>query len=467
MDHEQEEESEHSFYEFDLAEPIVKAIRETGYSVPTPIQVQAIPLIMEGRDVLGCAQTGTGKTAAFALPVIHRLTQCRQPPKNQIRKVRALVLTPTRELAAQVDESFRTYGKHSPLRHALVFGGVGATRQIKTLKPGVDILVATPGRLLDLLKQEHVDLGYVEILVLDEADRMLDMGFLPDVTELIRELPTARQTLFFSATMPPDIVDLASSILQDPAEIHVAPEHPTVEAVDQYVYHVEKHNKLQLLMHFLMSRQASRVLVFVKMKHHADRVAGQLVRHDIKADAIHSDKTQLMREKALADFKANRVNVLVATDIAARGIDVDGITHVVNYDVPRDCETYVHRIGRTARAGNRGIAVTFCEPEDEDALRAIERFIRCVLLVETDHPEYPPAPTRAPELQREAPSDRAKTRHRRGRSKKEVAKENKETTAPRSAVGQDIKPRRQPPREKQFRPEKQGKKRSGQTRKRG
>ena len=463
MDQE-EEVVEHSFYEFDLAEPIVKAIRETGYKIPTPIQILAIPLIMEGRDVLGCAQTGTGKTAAFALPIIHRLTQCRQPPRNQIRKVRALVLTPTRELASQVDESFRTYGKHSPLRHALVFGGVGAARQIKALKPGVDILVATPGRLIDLLKQEHVDLGHVEILVLDEADRMLDMGFLPDVTELIRELPTARQTLFFSATMPRDIVDLASSILRDPEEIHVTPEHPTVEAVDQWVYHVEKHNKLNLLIHYLMSHNAGRALVFVNMKHHADRVAGQLVRHDIKADAIHSDKTQLMREKALSDFKANRVNVLVATDIAARGIDVDGITHVVNYDVPRDCETYVHRIGRTARAGNRGVAVTFCQQEDEDALREIERYIRCVLLVGSDHPEYPPAPTRAPEAPREAPSDRARTRHRRGKSKTE---ENRETKAPRSSVGQDIKPRRSPPREMQFRSEKQGKKKGGQTKKRG
>lgn len=459
----QEQEQEHSFYEFDLAEPIVKAIRETGYKTPTPIQIQAIPIIMEGRDVLGCAQTGTGKTAAFALPVIHRLTQCRQPPKNQVRKVRALILTPTRELAAQVDESFRTYGKHSPLRHALVFGGVGATKQIKALKPGVDILVATPGRLLDLLQQEHVDLGHVEILVLDEADRMLDMGFLPDVTELIRELPTARQTLFFSATMPPDIVDLASRILMDPVEIHVAPERPTVDAVDQHVYFVEKHNKIHLLRHYLLNHQATRALVFVKMKHHADRVSGQLVRNDIKADSIHGDKTQLMREKALADFKANRINVLVATDIAARGIDVEGVTHVINYDMPLDRETYVHRIGRTARAGNRGVAVTFCEPADEDLLRSVERFVKGALLIENDHPEYPPPPVRSPPPERE-PSDRARSRHRRGRKK---STEKVETTAPRSAVGPDIKPRRQPPREAQFRSEKQGKKRSGQTRKRG
>lgn len=463
MAQEQEQGSERSFYEFDLAEPIVKAIREQGYATPTPIQLQAIPPIMEGRDVLGCAQTGTGKTAAFALPVIHRLTQCRQPPRNQVRKVRALVLTPTRELAAQVDESFRTYGKHSPLRHALVFGGVGATRQIKALKPGVDILVATPGRLKDLLEQEHVDLGHVEILVLDEADRMLDMGFLPDVTALIRELPTARQTLFFSATMPDDITDLANRILRNPVEIHIAPERPTVEAIDQFVYFVEKYNKLQLLIHYLMSRNITRALVFVKMKHHADRVSAQLVRHDIKADSIHGDKTQLMREKALADFKANRINVLVATDIAARGIDVDGITHIVNYDVPRDCETYVHRIGRTARAGAKGVAVTFCEKEDEPALKSLERFIRRTLVIEGDQPEYPPPPKPAPETPRDAPSARARSRHRRGRS---ASTESKETTAPRSAVGSDIKPRRQPPREAQFRSEKQGKKKSGQTRKR-
>jgi ATP-dependent RNA helicase RhlE len=466
MDQAQEQESEHSFYEFDLAEPILKAVREEGYKVPTPIQVQAIPLIMEGHDVLGCAQTGTGKTAAFALPMIHRLTQCRQPPRNQIRKVRALILTPTRELASQIAESFRTYGKHCSLKHALVFGGVGSTKQIKAIKPGVDILVATPGRLLDLLQQEHVDLGHVEILVLDEADRMLDMGFLPDVQDVIRELPTARQTLFFSATMPPDIADLASRILRDPIEIHVTPETPTVEKIDQFVYFVEKRNKLQLLVHYLMSRNVTRALVFVKMKHHADRVAMQLVRNDIKADAIHSDKTQLMREKALSDFRAGRVKILVATDIAARGIDVDGITHVLNYDVPRDLETYVHRIGRTARAGAQGVSVTFCEHEDRLALKAIERFIRRTLIEENDHPQYPKAPPPPPASEDGSPAadGAAAARNRRRRDRPE----------PTSSVGKervggvrpDAKPKRTVPREAQFRSAKQGKKRSGQTRKR-
>jgi ATP-dependent RNA helicase RhlE len=465
MDQAQDQDSEHSFYEFDLAEPIVKAVREEGYKIPTPIQVQAIPLIMEGRDVLGCAQTGTGKTAAFALPMIHRLTQCRQPPKNQIRKVRALILTPTRELASQIAESFQTYGKHCPLKHALVFGGVGSTKQIKAIKPGVDILVATPGRLLDLLQQEHVDLGHVEILVLDEADRMLDMGFLPDVQDVIRELPTARQTLFFSATMPPDIADLASRILRDPVEIHVTPERPTVEKIDQFVYFVEKRNKLQLLVHYLQSRNVTRALVFVKMKHHADRVSMQLIRNDIKADAIHSDKTQLMREKALSDFRAGRVKILVATDIAARGIDVDGITHVLNYDVPRDMETYVHRIGRTARAGAQGVSVTFCESEDRLALKAIERFIRRELIEENDHPQYPKAPPPpVGEVASPAKDGSAAPRNRRRKDRPEQA-----SSAGKERVGSvrpDDKPKRTPPREAQFRSEKQGKKRSGQTRRR-
>lgn len=462
-----DQENEHSFYEFDLAEPIVKAIREEGYTVPTPIQIQAIPVILEGRDVLGCAQTGTGKTAAFALPVIHRLTQCRQPPKNQVRKVRALVLTPTRELAAQIDESFRTYGKHCPLRHAVVFGGVGSTRQIKAIKPGVDILVATPGRLLDLLKQEHVELGNVEILVLDEADRMLDMGFLPDVKDVIAELPTVRQTLFFSATMPADIADLASRILKDPIEIHVAPERPAVELISQSFYQVEKRNKTQLLVHYIQNRGVSRALVFVKMKHQADRVAINLKKSGIKADALHADKTQLMREKALADFKANRVQVLVATDIAARGIDVDQITHVFNFDVPRDPETYVHRIGRTARAGNSGVAVTFCELEELPALKAIEKFIRKQLPEESDHPEYPPAPppTEAPAGGGDGRGvDRRRSRKKTVKSTKNEGSESKEIPAriPKSALSKPHQPR-----EHDFRPAKQGKKRSGRTRKRG
>lgn len=462
MDQAQEQESEHSFYEFDLAEPIVKAVREEGYKVPTPIQIQAIPLIMEGRDVLGCAQTGTGKTAAFALPMIHRLSQCRQPPKNQIRKVRALILTPTRELASQIADSFKTYGKHCPLRHALVFGGVGSTKQIKALKPGVDILVATPGRLLDLLHQEHVDLGHVEILVLDEADRMLDMGFLPDVQDVISELPTARQTLFFSATMPPDISDLASRILHDPVEIHVTPERPTVEAIQQFVYFVEKYNKLHLLVHYLTTRNVTKGLVFVRMKHHADRVAMQLIRADIKADAIHSDKTQLMREKALSDFRAGRVKILVATDIAARGIDVDGITHVFNFDVPRDVETYVHRIGRTARAGADGSSITFCEEADRPFLDSIERFIRQTLVEASDHPEYPKAPPPRPQESEfrssEARSDRSDRRRKSGPAgaapKREIAGEAR------------LDKPKQRPNQPQFRPEKQGKRRSGQARKR-
>ena len=442
-----------SFWDFDLSATIQRAIREQGYTQPTPIQRQAIPVIIEGRDVLGCAQTGSGKTAAFALPVIQRLIQCAQPRRDQIRKVRCLVLTPTRELAAQVGESFQVYGKHSPLRHALVFGGVGATRQIKALKPGVDILVATPGRLRDLLGQEHVDLGAVEILVVDEADRMLDMGFLPEVSELIRELPTARQTLLFSATMPGDIEQLADEILNDPVHIDIVPETRTVETVEQSVYFVERPHKVHLLRHYINTHKVDRALVFIKYKHAADRLAFVLQRDGFKADAIHGDKSQLMREKALNDFRAGRIQFLVASDIASRGLDVDGVSHVINYDIPPDRETYVHRIGRTARAGAQGVAVTFCEDSERDKFHSIEKFIRQQIRVETNLPEYPPLPEPAKEKTAIKPAGGEVTdRARRRRQKDRDAKQGERPSANKGPTYAE-KPR--------FRSEKQGQKRSG------
>ena len=378
---------EHSFYEFDLAEPIVKAIRETGYKVPTPIQIQAIPPIMEGRDVLGCAQTGTGKTAAFALPIIHRLTQCRQPPKNQVRKVRALILTPTRELAAQVDESFRTYGKHSPLRHALVFGGVGATRQIKALKPGVDILVATPGRLLDLLREEHVDLGHVEILVLDEADRMLDMGFLPDLRSIMDELPSKRQTMLFSATMDPSVAGLVASYVSNPVRIAVEACAETASRIDHYCYEVQRGSKFDLLQYLLKNEEGS-FLVFLATKEGADRLTMYLEREKYKVAAIHGDRSQSQRNEALQGFKDGVYRILVATDVAARGIHVDDIGHVVNYDLPQEPENFVHRIGRTGRAGARGASWTFITPFELTDLRKYER----TLGIQVQFRELPPLP---------------------------------------------------------------------------
>jgi ATP-dependent RNA helicase RhlE len=388
------------FRKLGLAEPIVRAVMAEGYTIATPIQLQAIPHVLEGSDVLGCAQTGTGKTAAFALPILHRLTHRGNPPRGHGRRIRVLVLSPTRELASQIGESFQTYGRHTALRSTMVYGGVGQRPQVKALQNGIDILIATPGRLLDLINQGFIDLRAVEILVLDEADRMLDMGFLPDVRRIIGKLPRERQTLFFSATMPDQIAQLADDILDDPVRVQIAPVKTTTDLIAQSVYFVPKQHKSRLLVDFLLRDEVTRAIVFTRTKHGADRVAKHLSQHGICAEAIHGNKSQNARQRALASFKASRTQVLVATDLAARGIDVDGVSHVLNFEMPVEAETYVHRIGRTGRAGAAGVAVSFCDHDERRHLMAIERLIRKRLTVETDMPrdEGPAEPVARPKL---------------------------------------------------------------------
>ncbi|HEV2295663.1 MAG TPA: DEAD/DEAH box helicase [Tepidisphaeraceae bacterium] len=376
------------FADLRLAEPILRALAAENYTKPTPIQAQAIPPIMEGRDVLGCAQTGTGKTAAFALPMLHRFSR-KAPTSGQKRPIRALILSPTRELAVQIDESFRAYGQHLGLRHTVIFGGVSQHHQVQSLRNGTDIVVATPGRLLDLMNQGHVDLRHVEVFVLDEADRMLDMGFIHDIRRIIPKLPAKRQNLLFSATMPPDIRQLADSILRQPVNVTVTPVASTVDKVDQSVYMVDKRNKPYLLAHLLSNQAFSRALVFTRTKHGADRVVKQLHKAGITSEAIHGNKSQNARQRALSNFKTGKTPVLIASDIAARGIDIDDISHVINFDLSNEPETYVHRIGRTARAGASGTAVSFCDRDERSYLKAIERLIRKEIRVQADHPEYP------------------------------------------------------------------------------
>jgi ATP-dependent RNA helicase RhlE len=363
-----------SFSDLRLIEPILRAIGEEGYARPTPVQAQAIPHVLAGRDLLGIAQTGTGKTAAFALPILQRLAAGPAPAGR--RPIRVLVVTPTRELATQIGESFATYGRHLPFRHAVIFGGVGERPQKDALARGVDVLVATPGRLLDLMGQGHVHLDRLGVFVLDEADRMLDMGFLPDVRRIIAALPRDRQTLFFSATMPPEAKALADRILRSPEHVAVTPPATTVETVTQCVYFVDKAGKQALLESLLGDPAITRALVFTRTKHGADRVVRRLHAAGVDAAAIHANKSQGQRERALGAFKAGRTRVLVATDIAARGLDVDDISHVVNFDLPNVPESYVHRIGRTARAGAAGSAISFCDPDERPFLRDIERQIR-------------------------------------------------------------------------------------------
>jgi ATP-dependent RNA helicase RhlE len=386
-----------SFETFGLCPEILRAVKAKSYKTPTPIQEKAIPHVLEGKDLLGCAQTGTGKTAAFALPILQRLHGT--PPKGRHRRViRVLVLTPTRELANQIAESFGAYGKHTGLRHTVVYGGVSQKPQAQALQQGVDILVATPGRLLDLVSQRLVDLSAVETFVLDEADRMLDMGFLPDIRRIIDKLPKNRQTLFFSATMPADIQRLSGSILRDPVRVSAGPVSSPAEDVEHSVYFVEKQNKGELLRHLLSDGSIKNALVFTRTKHGADRVTRQLARANVRAESIHSDKSQNARERALADFKRGTTRVLVATDIAARGLDIVDLSHVINYDLPEEPENYVHRIGRTGRAGASGIALSFCGIEERSSLIAIERLIRKHLRVAGEDLPYrsglrPPLPT--------------------------------------------------------------------------
>ena len=361
-----------TFQELKLIPSLLEAVRCCGYQEPTPIQRETIPPVLAGKDVLGCAQTGTGKTAAFALPILQRLFQ-EGKPKAAKRPIRALILTPTRELALQIYENFEGYGKKLPLRPCVIFGGVGQQPQVEQLKRGVDILVATPGRLNDLIGQGFIQLDQLEVFVLDEADRMLDMGFIHDVRKVISHLPKVRQTLFFSATMPPEVEKLATSLLTNPVTVKVDPVSSTVDRIDQSLYMVDKANKRHLLSKLLRQPDVESALVFTRTKHGADRVVRELSREKIEARAIHGNKSQTARQQALADFKSGKVRVMVATDIAARGIDIAGLSHVFNYDLPNEPEAYVHRIGRTGRAGRDGIAISFCCIDEMKELKQIEK----------------------------------------------------------------------------------------------
>lgn len=374
-----------TFEQLHLIEPILKALKKEGYENPTPIQEQSIPVVLQGQDLLGCAQTGTGKTAAFALPILQRLHQSGSGG-NGYKHIRTLVLTPTRELAVQIDDSFETYGKYLGLKHDVIFGGVPQHAQTLALRNGTDILIATPGRLLDLMQQGYIYLDHLEVFVLDEADRMLDMGFIGDIKKVIREIPSRRQTLFFSATMPPPIAKLAASLLYKPVEVAVAPVSSTAEKIEQAIYMVHKGDKQKLLVHLVHDKKLDRSLVFTRTKHGADRIARELKKANIKADALHGDKTQEARQRALQNFKNGRLQVLVATDIAARGIDVDNLSHVINYDLPNVPETYVHRIGRTGRAGAEGMAFSFCDAEERAYLKDIQKLTGLTIPVVEEHP---------------------------------------------------------------------------------
>ena len=373
-----------AFAALGLSEPLLKALAHEGYTTPTPIQTKAMPHVLAGRDLFGCAQTGTGKTAAFALPLIERLMKDRRPaaPKH----CRILVLAPTRELAGQIHDSFKAYGRHAHLKSAVIYGGVNQNPQASAVARGVDVLVATPGRLLDLIGQRLVEIRTVEYLVLDEADRMLDMGFIHDVRRIVGMLPRQRQTLFFSATLPAEVRDLADTMLRDPLEVKTTPQATTAETVAQSVFHVPQKQKRSLLVHLLQTGGMGRVIVFTRTKRGANKLAQDLDKAGVRAAAIHGNKSQNQREKALADFKSPRPPVLIATDIAARGIDVDEVSHVVNFELPHEPETYVHRIGRTGRAGLTGEAVSFCDREEEDRLEAIERLLRRRIPVRNDIP---------------------------------------------------------------------------------
>jgi ATP-dependent RNA helicase RhlE len=375
-----------SFNDLQLIEPLLRALEQEGYTVPTPVQEQAIPIVLKHRDLLGCAQTGTGKTAAFALPILQLMNERRQREPQGNRKIQALILTPTRELATQIDESFRVYGRHLGFKTLVMFGGVSSYNQVTALRRGADILVATPGRLLDMMQQRHVSLQDIKYFVLDEADRMLDMGFVHDVRRIISKLPADRQTMFFSATMPPEIKQLVAILLRDPVKVEVTPPASTVELIQQSLYFVAKQNKRLLLSHLLTDSSIETVLVFAKTKYGADRIARDLKKNGTRAAAIHGDKSQNERQRALQSFKDRDTRVLVATDIAARGIDIDELTHVINYDLPNIPETYVHRIGRTGRAGADGTAISFCDYDEKICLSDIEKLIAKKIPVVKDHP---------------------------------------------------------------------------------
>jgi len=374
-----------TFEKLNLIQPLQTALSHEGYTIPTPIQSQAIPVILERRDLIGCAQTGTGKTAAFALPILQLLNKEKDVRKSK-RIIKSLILTPTRELALQISESFKAYGKHTGLRNAVAFGGVSQRTQTLKLREGVDILIATPGRLLDLMNQRHISLNSIKFFVLDEADRMLDMGFINDVKKIIEKLPSKRQTLLFSATMPAEITRLANSILTDPVKIEVSPESKTVEVIKQAVYFVTKSDKKKLLIHILKNENIDSALVFTRTKRGADLITRILNEARIRADSIHGNKSQQARQRALNNFKLHKTKVLVATDIAARGIDIEKLSHVFNYDIPEFAGAYIHRIGRTGRAGLKGTALSFCDPEEISYLASINKLTRQTISVVNEHP---------------------------------------------------------------------------------
>jgi ATP-dependent RNA helicase RhlE len=437
-----------SFETLGLCQPVLRAVRDSGYAKATPIQTQAVPSVLAGRDLMGCAQTGTGKTAAFALPTLHRLSLgdaqrnlgSSGAGKKRKRPIRALVVAPTRELAAQIGVSFAKYGKYTSLRSAVIFGGVGQQPQVRALRSGTDILVATPGRLLDLMNQGHVDLTEVEVLILDEADQMLDMGFLPDMRRIVAATPRRRQTLMFSATMPEEIRRLAQQWLEEPHHVQVAPAATPVESVRQSVYFVDRQHKPRLLAHYLQTTACVRTLVFVRTKHGADKIVKHLLRTGIRAEAIHGNKTQSARTRALERFRSQQPPVLVATDIAARGLDVHAVSHVVNYELPEVAEIYVHRIGRTGRAGAVGIATTFCSTDERSSLKRIERLTRQRINVEEMASEVAPSPTRdssrslseALRSRRGSGGTSQKRRRSRPRSAPRLDEPAKVATAPRS-----------------------------------
>lgn len=390
-----------------MIEPLLRAIKSEGYTKPTPIQEQSIPVVLQKKDLLGCAQTGTGKTAAFALPILQLLV-AGEKKTGQKAPIRALILTPTRELAIQIDESFAAYGRFTGLKHLVIFGGVSQHAQTNALRNGVDILIATPGRLLDLIEQRFISLQSLEVFVLDEADRMLDMGFIHDVKKVITKLPPVRQTLFFSATMPREIAILADSILKNPVKVEVTPVSSTVDKINQHLYYVDRNDKRSLLIHLLKDKSITSALVFTRTKHGADKVAKELNRIGISADAIHGNKAQNARQRALLDFKTGKIRVLVATDIAARGIDVEDLSHVINFELPNIPETYVHRIGRTGRAGASGTAISFCDTEEKEFLKDINKLIKIAIPVVESHP-YPlnhTALVQRPSIQKHFPSRR-------------------------------------------------------------
>jgi ATP-dependent RNA helicase RhlE len=376
-----------NFNELEIIEPILKALKEKNYSEPTPIQEKAIPLVIEGKDVLGVAQTGTGKTAAFSIPIIQHIYERIKNEKGHT-KLRALIVTPTRELAIQIDDNIKEYSKHTKIYHTVIYGGVKQGKQVSELRRGVDILVATPGRLLDLIQQGFISLKDIEMFVLDEADRMLDMGFINDIRKLLKVLPRDRQSLFFSATMPPNIVALSQDILMNPRRVEVTPASSTAETIQQAIYFTDKDTKKDLLVHILKDETIKQVLVFTKTKHGADKVVKHLKNKFIKSAAIHGDKAQNQRQKALTAFKSGEIRVLVATDIASRGIDINKLQHMINYDIPNEPETYVHRIGRTGRAGEEGMAISISEPEDNTFVRDIEKLIKQKIDIIEDNP-YP------------------------------------------------------------------------------